>query len=201
VPIPIPIPTPTTASTPDNPTDAAAAAAATATPPTHLRVGERCVVGGPARTKCIFGVVRFVGTVHFAQGFWVGVELDKAVGKPTHDGTVEGRRYFGPVGLGKGVFVRAGQITLTRPLVDGVSAVNVLKYKISQSLDLLNSQLEIAEQAEALALSLKDTEKKKGSSMGLLRGDAGNPPTQQLQSQVSALGSFFRFSTALQMQK
>ena len=96
--------------------------------------------------------------------------------------------------------MRAGQITLTRPLVDGVSAVNVLKYKISQSLDLLNSQLEIAEQAEALALSLKDTEKKKGS-MGLLRGDAGNPPTQQLQSQVSALGSFFRFSTALQMQK
>jgi hypothetical protein len=36
--------------------------------------------------------VRYVGTVHFAHGDWVGVELDTPDGK--NDGAISGRRYF-----------------------------------------------------------------------------------------------------------
>ncbi|ETO06252.1 restin-like protein [Reticulomyxa filosa] len=38
------------------------------------------------------GTIRFIGVVHFAQGLFIGVELDMAVGK--HDGEYHGVRYF-----------------------------------------------------------------------------------------------------------
>ncbi|XP_077419188.1 kinesin-like protein KIF13B isoform X2 [Vanacampus margaritifer] len=38
------------------------------------------------------GTVRYVGVAHFAEGVWVGVELDSPAGK--HDGCVGGHRYF-----------------------------------------------------------------------------------------------------------
>ena len=38
------------------------------------------------------GTVRWVGTVHWTKGNWVGVEYDEAVGK--HDGTDHKKRYF-----------------------------------------------------------------------------------------------------------
>ena len=39
-----------------------------------------------------YGTIRFLGCVHFAQGLFVGVELDEAKGK--HDGSYHGKRYF-----------------------------------------------------------------------------------------------------------
>ena len=39
-----------------------------------------------------YGTIQFLGCVHFAQGLFVGVELDEAMGK--HDGSYHGKRYF-----------------------------------------------------------------------------------------------------------
>ena len=38
------------------------------------------------------GIVRFVGTVSFTSGYWIGVELDDAIG--SNDGSINGVRYF-----------------------------------------------------------------------------------------------------------
>ena len=47
--------------------------------------------------------VQFIGNTHFAQGDWVGVVFDDAVGK--NDGSVQGQRYF-ECPAGHGMFVR-----------------------------------------------------------------------------------------------
>lgn len=66
-------------------------------------VGDRCVVGD----KRWAGVVRFVGTTHFAEGTWIGVELDLKLGK--NDGSVQGTRYFFCEPR-RGIFVRANLV-------------------------------------------------------------------------------------------
>lgn len=38
------------------------------------------------------GIVKYVGRTHFATGFFIGVELDRPLGK--HDGLYDGKRYF-----------------------------------------------------------------------------------------------------------
>ncbi|MCI4391160.1 hypothetical protein PGIGA_G00131010 [Pangasianodon gigas] len=65
--------------------------------PDWMAPGEQVWVGTRS------GTVHYVGGVEFAQGIWVGVELDCAVGK--HNGTVQGRVYF-RCATGHGVFVR-----------------------------------------------------------------------------------------------
>ncbi|KAL2759871.1 hypothetical protein ACRALDRAFT_2038634 [Sodiomyces alcalophilus JCM 7366] len=55
------------------------------------------------------GVVRFVGTAHFAPGDWVGIELDEDTGK--NDGSVQGERYF-DCAMGHGMFVRPPTLTI-----------------------------------------------------------------------------------------
>nr|XP_027206746.1 CAP-Gly domain-containing linker protein 4-like [Penaeus vannamei] len=59
-------------------------------------VGDRVYVdmgvGSGSSQRAVTGVVRYTGAVHFASGFWVGVELDVARG--TNDGSVNGTRYF-----------------------------------------------------------------------------------------------------------
>lgn len=47
--------------------------------------------------------VRFIGNTHFADGQWIGLELDEATGK--NDGAVQGERYFDCY-PGHGMFVR-----------------------------------------------------------------------------------------------
>uniref|UniRef100_A0A8C5EAW7 Kinesin-like protein KIF13B n=1 Tax=Gouania willdenowi TaxID=441366 RepID=A0A8C5EAW7_GOUWI len=54
------------------------------------------------------GTVRYIGTTRFAEGLWVGVELDTAVGK--NDGSVGGQRYF-TCKPGYGVLVRPDRLT------------------------------------------------------------------------------------------
>ncbi|MCJ8745409.1 hypothetical protein PDJAM_G00129810 [Pangasius djambal] len=65
--------------------------------PDWMAPGEQVWVGTRS------GTVHYVGGVEFAQGIWVGVELDCAVGK--HNGTVQGRVYF-RCATGHGAFVR-----------------------------------------------------------------------------------------------
>ena len=52
--------------------------------------------------KAGLGSVRFVGKTAFADGAWLGIEMDEAVGK--HDGTVDGVGYF-QCKLGHGLMV------------------------------------------------------------------------------------------------
>ena len=50
-----------------------------------VKVGDRVVVSGNK-----IGSVRYVGMTDFANGDWVGVELDEPLGK--NDGSVQGKR-------------------------------------------------------------------------------------------------------------
>ncbi|CAF0767614.1 unnamed protein product [Didymodactylos carnosus] len=52
-----------------------------------LKVGDRVIVSG---TKS--GILRYLGTIHVADGIWCGVQLDEPLGK--NDGSVSGKRYF-----------------------------------------------------------------------------------------------------------
>ncbi|GAA6069439.1 kinesin-like protein KIF13A isoform X3 [Tachysurus ichikawai] len=77
--------------------------------PDWMAPGEQVWVGTRS------GTVHYVGGVEFAQGIWVGVELDCAVGK--HDGTVQGRVYF-RCATGHGVFVRPAWLSKSPVSVD-----------------------------------------------------------------------------------
>ncbi|KFP64039.1 Kinesin-like KIF13A, partial [Cariama cristata] len=71
--------------------------------PSWVTVGEQVCVGSNK-----MGTVRYVGTVDFSAGIWVGVELNVQLGK--HDGTVKGREYF-HCKPRHGVFVRPGRLS------------------------------------------------------------------------------------------
>uniref|UniRef100_A0A672GXT9 Kinesin family member 13Ba n=1 Tax=Salarias fasciatus TaxID=181472 RepID=A0A672GXT9_SALFA len=64
-----------------------------------------CVALGSSKA----GTVRYVGTTRFADGVWVGVELDAPVGK--NDGSVGGQRYF-QCKPAHGVLVRPDRLSL-----------------------------------------------------------------------------------------
>ena len=61
--------------------------------PPSFTQGARCLVdlSGTA-TNPRKGTLRYIGTTHFANGTWIGVEYDEPVGK--NDGSVGGHRYF-----------------------------------------------------------------------------------------------------------
>lgn len=65
------------------------------------------VIGSTVQVPPGRGVVRFIGPTQFAQGRWVGIELDEQKGK--NDGKVQGEFYF-TCRAGHGVFVRPSQV-------------------------------------------------------------------------------------------
>ncbi|XP_066286383.1 platelet binding protein GspB-like isoform X3 [Branchiostoma lanceolatum] len=70
----------------------------------NFTLGDRVTVGG---VKC--GVLSYVGTVHFSQGEWCGIELDEPIGN--HDGTVQDMRYF-ECSDKHGIFAAASKVEL-----------------------------------------------------------------------------------------
>uniref|UniRef100_A0A3Q3KCD8 Kinesin family member 13Bb n=1 Tax=Monopterus albus TaxID=43700 RepID=A0A3Q3KCD8_MONAL len=77
--------------------------AATAVLPGWLKEGEFVTVGTNKS-----GIVRYVGPTDFAEGTWVGVELEMPAGK--NDGSVGGKHYF-HCNPGYGVLVRPNRVT------------------------------------------------------------------------------------------
>ncbi|KAM3928413.1 kinesin-like protein KIF13A isoform 3-T3 [Leptodactylus fuscus] len=71
--------------------------------PCLLSLGDQVCIGDNK-----FGTVRYIGTVDFSRGVWVGVELHVQLGK--HDGTVKGKEYF-HCKPKYGVFVRPNRLT------------------------------------------------------------------------------------------
>ncbi|NXA39032.1 KI13A protein, partial [Eudromia elegans] len=71
--------------------------------PSWVAVGEQVCVGSNK-----MGTVRYIGTVDFSAGIWIGVELNVQLGK--HDGTVKGREYF-QCKPRHGIFVRPGRLS------------------------------------------------------------------------------------------
>ncbi|XP_026197072.1 kinesin-like protein KIF13B isoform X2 [Anabas testudineus] len=76
---------------------------AATTVPDWLKEGEFVTVGTNKS-----GTVRYVGPTDFAEGTWVGVELEVPAGK--NDGSVGGKHYF-HCNPGYGVLVRPGRVT------------------------------------------------------------------------------------------
>ena len=52
-----------------------------------FQLGQRVLIG-----SVMAGTVRYTGSTHFAEGFWIGVELD--LPKGINDGSKDGQRYF-----------------------------------------------------------------------------------------------------------
>ncbi|XP_073422193.1 kinesin-like protein KIF13A isoform X2 [Dendrobates tinctorius] len=73
------------------------------TAPCLLSLGDQVCIGDNK-----LGTVRYIGTVDFSRGVWVGVELHVQLGK--HDGTVKGKEYF-RCKPKYGVFVRPNRLT------------------------------------------------------------------------------------------
>ncbi|KAL2082654.1 hypothetical protein ACEWY4_022472 [Coilia grayii] len=71
--------------------------------PDWLKDGEYVTVGTNKH-----GTVRYIGPTEFAEGTWVGVELDVPAGK--NDGSVNGKHYF-HCNPGYGVLVRPDRVT------------------------------------------------------------------------------------------
>merc|ERR1719313_3131974 len=69
------------------------------TVPAAYRTGQKVFLPGG-----VSGIVRFVGTTSFAEGPWVGLELDMPVGR--NSGTVCGVEYF-RCGADRGLFLQA----------------------------------------------------------------------------------------------
>merc|ERR1719356_1616368 len=78
-------------------------------PAGSLAIGDRVIVG--ASTE-LTGHVRFLGATEFAEGEWVGVELDTPSGK--NDGSVKGVQYFS-CPRNHGVFVRQSACVKAEP--------------------------------------------------------------------------------------
>ncbi|CAK9003620.1 unnamed protein product [Durusdinium trenchii] len=68
--------------------------------------------------KTYLGTVRFSGKTQFAEGHWIGIELDEAVGK--NDGSVQGSRYFSCPAQ-HGLFCRPN---ITRPTAETSESAN-----------------------------------------------------------------------------
>lgn len=73
----------------------------------RFKVGQTVEINADGRQA----IVRFVGETHFAQGEWIGLELDDGTGK--NDGSVQGQSYF-ECEMGRGMFVKPPVVTVVK---------------------------------------------------------------------------------------
>ena len=131
--------------------------------------------GTPSATTHLPGIIRFIGHTKFSSGIWVGVELLTAAGK--NNGSVQGHSYF-TCEMNYGLFVRENcvepqpavessaasvasksspqhrhspsKMTSDQSTVSPAAAKlsSLLKLKLSQLMEMLNQQLEVAAELE-----------------------------------------------------
>jgi len=70
---------------------------------------DKFSIGQKVETSGCNGVIRFIGTTQFASGNWIGIELERPVGK--NNGSINGVEYFSCNAL-YGVFVRASLVKI-----------------------------------------------------------------------------------------
>lgn len=99
-------------------------------------------IGQKVHVRDQSGVVRFCGGTQFADGEWVGVELDSSPGR--NDGSVNGIKYFTCLKEGQyGVFVRPTLVTLPEtPLKPATRDVESLVDRLQQKLKATLSDVE-----------------------------------------------------------
>lgn len=72
----------------------------------YILMGDEVLINGK-----LSGIVQYIGCLHFADGIWVGVKLDKPGGR--HGGSYKEIRYFS-VPANCGVFAPPRRLTLIR---------------------------------------------------------------------------------------
>ncbi|KAI8071009.1 hypothetical protein BC940DRAFT_294991 [Gongronella butleri] len=83
------------------------------TPLTTIELTRRTELSYGCKVKLIrsplktIAYVRYIGPVDWADGEWIGVELERAVGK--NDGSVDGHRYF-YTGANRGIFLTKDEL-------------------------------------------------------------------------------------------
>ena len=132
-----------------------------------LKVGQKVrIIGDVLKSqqhqqkndKIVTGVIKFIGLTSFSEGNWVGIHLDKAIGK--NDGSVQNTRYFNCPN-NHGIFVRPNLVhpsssssSSNRKNKDKEMNINEallnMKLKVSKAMDIINQQLEIVEHIDSI---------------------------------------------------
>lgn len=102
----------------------------------NIKIGQKVYVRDQS------GVVRFCGKTQFAEGEWIGVELDSSPGR--NDGSVNGIKYFACSKEGQfGIFVRPALVTLPEtPSLPVTRDVEALVDRLQQKLKATLSDVE-----------------------------------------------------------
>lgn len=111
------------------------------------------------------GVIRFIGSTQFADGDWIGIELDSTLGR--NDGALNGVRYFECLKPGKyGVFVRPLLVKLStsqylQKALQVTMDVNVLVERLQQKLKhALDETKHAKDEVSRMEIILKDKDTK-----------------------------------------
>lgn len=137
------------------------------------RVSVETKLSGEEERHLVYGVVKYVGTVKFSAGDWVGIELDTEYAKyAKNDGSVQGVTYFNSSGdTAMGLFVKLSAVNLLAKdpghshLVDQLHSIkDKLEISEVERETLSQSNLELERQLADLKLTLKSIESFNGDS-------------------------------------
>jgi len=138
----------------------------------ELHVGDQVVVSG---TK--YGVLKYLGKIHVAEGIWCGIQLDEPLGK--NDGSVSGKRYF-TCQQRYGLF---SPLTRVEKVTDEMSQSQIIARKASISSSTNNNpQLHRSTSQESLHSNLSEFS---ASSNSISRIPTRTPAKNQQQKLVT----------------